>query len=188
MKTINSPNIHLEVLYLQQQGCLLRHRTVYYHFFLFSFHTHHFPYVMLNSWDKCAFLQHCTTRQHPFREGHPKALSPGWLLPTCPITHFSLPQDAPSPHAALPAPVQPNPALFTHSSTWTAHGDIYHKMEFGVHHLAVKSVRYWIYMVFAEHIRRSSSSCLFKTAVIIQAVILSHWCFWKNYLILANPH
>jgi len=69
------------------------------------------------------------------------------------------------------------PVLFSHSSVWAAHGDIYHKMESGVYHLTVKSVRYWIYMVSAEHIRRSSSSCLFKTAIIIQAVILSHQCF-----------
>lgn len=88
---------------------------------------------------------------------HPPLSAPGCSQPPC-IT---------------PCSVQPNPALFTHSSTWTAHGGTYHKMEFGVHHLAVKSVRYWIYMVFAEHIRRSSSSCLFKTAIIIQAVILS---------------
>lgn len=72
------------------------------------------------------------------------------------------------------------PMLFIHSSVWAAHGDIDHKMESGVHCLTVKSVRYWIYMVFAEHIRRSSSSCLLKTAIIIQAVILSHWCFWKT--------
>ena len=65
MKTISSPNIQLEVLYVQQQGCLLRQRTVYYHFFSSLFCTHHFPYVMLNNWDKRAFLQHCMTRQHP---------------------------------------------------------------------------------------------------------------------------
>lgn len=108
MKTISSPNIQLEVLYVLQQGCLLRQRTVYYHFFSSLFCTHHFPYVMLNNWDKRAFLQHCMTTQHPFREGHPKALSPGWLFPTCPITHCSLPQDAPSPRAALPAPFSPS--------------------------------------------------------------------------------
>lgn len=72
------------------------------------------------------------------------------------------------------------PVLFSHSSVWAAQGDIYHKMESGVCRLTVKSVRYWIYMVSAEHIRRSSSSCLFKTAIIIQAVILPHWCFWKT--------
>lgn len=60
--------------------------------------------------------------------------------------------------------------VVTHTSTWN--------LEYP---FTVKSVRYWIYMVSAEHIRRSSASpCLFETAIIIQAVTLSHRCFWKT--------
>lgn len=66
---------------------------------------------------------------------------------------------------------------------WAARGDTHHRMGSGVKkcEITVKSVRYWIYMVAAKHIRRSSaSSCLFETAIIIQAVTLSHQCFWKT--------
>lgn len=72
------------------------------------------------------------------------------------------------------------PVLFSHSSIWAAHGHIYHKMESEVYLLTMKSVRYWIYMVSAKHMKSSSSSCLLKTAIIIQAVFLFHWCFWKT--------
>lgn len=73
------------------------------------------------------------------------------------------------------------PVLCSHSSVWAAHGDTHQQLASGVYPFTVKSVRYGIYMVSAERIRRSSaSSCLFETAIIIQAVTLSHRCFWKT--------
>lgn len=89
-----------------------------------------------------------------------------------------LPQPCLSSVGKAAASSEQLPVLCSHSSVWAARGDTHHKMESGVYHFTVKSVRYWIYMVSAEHIRRSSaSSCLFETAIIIQAVTLSHRCF-----------